>query len=166
MGHSRLSSIRERLRREGFSDGVYRLILARYKHQDDDRSTLGGHQKVWENFIQFCGSPDKALDFKLPDIANFLSDMFDKGARGDRVSAAISTLELTRGFFQPESTRLADHPIIEKLRKAARIQRPPPKEVKLEGYYDPYRILRSLAKQRTNRWHVRSFVKRRLPWSA
>ena len=141
-------SIRQKLGKEGFSDGVYNLIVGRYKNQSDKRSTLFGHQKVWGEFVRFCGNSARALDFRVTDIANFLSDLFNKGARGTRISAAISTLELTRGFFIPNGTRLAENPIIESLRRSAKVQRPPLKDLKSDQYYDPYLILRSVSKRR------------------
>ena len=133
-----MSSIRQKLGKEGFSDGVYNLIVGRYKNQSDKRSTLFGHQKVWGEFVRFCGDSARALDFRVTDIANFLSDLFNKGARGTRISGAISTLELTRGFFIPNGTRLAKNPIIESLRRSAKVQRPPLKDLKSDQYYDVF----------------------------
>ena len=120
-------------------------MIGRYKHPSDTRSTLRGHQRPGR-ILSSSGSVDTALEFRIPDIANFLTKLFNEGAKGVRVSSALSTLELTRGFFFPNEQKLGDSPVLQNLRKSVKRQRPSPKEMKLEPYYDPVVVLQALAR--------------------
>lgn len=51
----------------------------------------------------------------------------------------------------PEAPRLADQPVIQNLRTSAQIQRPALKDLGSDRYYDPFIILRNLAKRKNKK---------------
>lgn len=122
------------------------MVIARYKHQTDKKGTLRTHQQTWSSFVQHCGSPEQALLFTRQDVANFISVMYDKGAKGSKVDATLSALDRTRAFFKPGSTPLAQDDLIKHIKKAATVRRPSPKQLlKNEKYYDPLQLLDALS---------------------
>ena len=105
---------------------MWELILQGYKHPSDKKGTLRQYEKVWSGFVGFCGKDTKrALSFEAKDVANFASKMFDDGATGSAVNAAITALDETRGVVDPSLPPLGQMQFIKKLRRAAKKRRPP-----------------------------------------
>ena len=74
----------------------------------------------------FCEKDTKrVLSFEAKDVANFATKMFEEGATGSAVNAAITALDETRGVVDPSLPPLGQIQIIKKLRRAAKKRRPP-----------------------------------------
>ena len=148
MGHNRLLCLRDVLAKGGYSKGVWELILQGYKHPSDKKGTLRQYEKVWAGFVGFCGKDTKrALSFEAKDVANFASKMFDDGATGSAVNAAITALDETRGVVDPSLPPLGQMQLIKKLRRAAKKRRPPKrKSLQPNTYFDPLLIYRHLSR--------------------
>ena len=148
VGHNRLLCIRDSLAKGGYSEGVWKLILQGYKHPSDKKGTLRQYEKVWDNFVSFCERDTKrALSFEAKDVANFASKMFDDGATGTAVNAAITALDETRSVVDPSLPPLGEIQVIKKLRKAAKKRRPPKRKSTLpSSYFDPILIFKHLSR--------------------
>ena len=148
MGNNRLSCLRELLAKGGYSKGVWDLILQGYKNPTDKKGTLRQYEKVWSNFVSFCGKDTKrALTFEAKDVANFATQLYEDGASGSAVNAAITALDETRGVVDPSLPPLGQIQVIKKIRRAAKKRRPPKKKsLQPKNYFDPLPIFKHLAR--------------------
>ena len=143
---NRLSRIRNRLIKEGFSNAVFNLFVRKYKWPSDEKGTLKRYQDVWSSFVSFCQKdPERALEFRREDVSNFAAMLFDKGHSGSAVNAAITALDSTRAVILPLSPPLSQDSLIASIRKSAKLQRPPPRDSLPPVYYDPLLVFKNLA---------------------
>ena len=71
-------------------------------HPSNKKGTLRQCEKVWVDFVGFCEKYTKrAMSFEAKDVANFATKMFENGATGSAVNAAITALDETRGVVDP-----------------------------------------------------------------
>ena len=146
MADNRLSRIRNRLIKEGFSNAVFNLFVRKYKWPSDEKGTLKRYQDVWSSFVSFCQKdPERALEFRREDVSNFAAMLFDKGHSGSAVNAAITALDSTRAVILPLSPPLSQDSLIASIRKSAKLQRPPPRDSLPPVYYDPLLVFKNLA---------------------
>ena len=116
-GDSSMSSFRESLKKENFSEWARTIIMSSWR--DSTKLQYESYIKKWEKF-----TAEREIDFATPsvrDIIEFLTDIFNTGVGYSAINTARSALST---FISIQGFTAGNHPLVKRFAKGAFNLRP------------------------------------------